>query len=105
MFVEHKEAVEITEQPAKVLKLSEAIVIGCPYITENKIFSGCALAAGYYARTGRRLEEDGRADMGYIGRVSEVFGIPEDVLAEASNRHTRGASREKVATWLGSKGY
>jgi hypothetical protein len=86
------------------LKLSEAIRIGCPEVKENRLYTGCALAAGYYAKTGRQLVRDAR-DGGFAELVATAFGIPLEMAINASLMHLRGASREGVADWLESHGY
>jgi hypothetical protein len=93
------------EQPqVGTLKLSEAIRIGCPEVKESRLYTGCALAAGYYAKTGRQLVHDVH-DLGYAHHVAQAFGIPTDVAIDASLMHLRGVNREGVADWLESLGY
>lgn len=112
MFVEHKEAGEEIQAPAKVLKLSEAIRIGCPWVQETHLYSGCAIGTGYRVLTGRNLEEDINRDRSFplSGKpyrlVGNAFGIPADIVHEASELHYRQhATREECADWLEKKGY
>ena len=103
MFVEHKEAIEIT--PAKVLKLSEAIRIGA------KLRGQCVNA---YFKKGRSCA---------IGAAAEaMFGVNEDtfstmhaevilrtitthIASEVLIRNDEGESREQIADWLEGLGY
>lgn len=109
MYVDEKKQGEIQQAPAKVLKLSEAIRIGCAFVTEGRLFSGCAIGTGYQALTGKDLSEAWR-EVKYEGDcvdlVAEAFGIPKDIAGTASyNHYTDAMSREQVADWLESKGY
>ena len=108
MFLDEKEQGEVQQAPAKVLKLSEAIRKGCPLVEENKLYSGCALAAGYVAKTGKNLEDNpaiGGGNSMYLNPVHDAFGVPVKVLERASLMHSRGATREAVSDWLEAKGY
>jgi hypothetical protein len=105
MFVEHKEAVETTEAPAKTLKLSEAIRIGARRKPQcfNCFFNGvgtCAMGAAAEAR-------------GW----TPGYGNPYTYLPEVRNSKTnlggqisskndhQSLSREQIADWLESQGY
>lgn len=110
MFVEHKEAVEITEQPAKVLKLSEAIREGHKHIREKaSVFlhkdCGCALGAAAYA-LGMRAE----GERGLDGDSCKEFlqaripGWNHFELSLLSGRHAGGASRLDIAAELEAQG-
>lgn len=100
-------------EAVKVLKLSEAILIGCPYVRENKIFSGCAVGTGYWQLTGRNLSLDARqesisnrGEFDAVGMVAEAFQIPRLIVQTASSEHYSGRkSREQVADWLSAQGY
>lgn len=109
MFVEHKEQGEVTEAPAKTMKLSEAIRIGCAWVQETRLFSGCAVGTGYTARTGRDLSKDSQLDNRLDAPyhlVAEAFGIPHVVVRGASDLHyAKHRTREECADWLESQGF
>jgi hypothetical protein len=109
MFVEHKEQGEVTEAPAKTMKLSEAIRIGCAWVQETRLFSGCAIGTGYRARTGRDLNDDADKDgrlFAPYSLVSEAFGIPYEVVKHASDLHFSCRwTRPRCADWLESQGF
>lgn len=111
MFVEHKEAGEVTEAPAKTLKLSEAIRIGIKSVPEAFSFCGCAMGAAYFALTGRNLGHD--QDSNYYPKwgngehiVAKLTGVPYETVVFASRKHyNRKWSRAKCADWLEAQGY
>lgn len=113
MFVEHKEAVEITEAPAK---MSEAIREGAklrPKCTGGFFMlvrtlrhpirgelGSCALgAAGEYAFGHTK----GGAD--WFIEVPRFFGVPSHITSMAWQMNDQGESREEVADWLEAQGY
>ena len=107
MFLEHKEAVEIT--PAKVLKLSEAIRIGAKLRSQctGRMFArggSCALGAAYEAVFGYPGENVAE---GAIKKIREHFSIPYfDLVTEVGiERNDAGWSREQIADWLEGQGY
>ena len=104
MFVEHKEAVELT--PAKVLKLSEAIRIGAKIrpqgVGPNCWARGqsCALMAayeGFFGVPAQRLGE--RLYMW----ASDIVGLA--IQKEIWMRNDQGQTREQIADWLEGQGY
>lgn len=117
MFVEHKEQGEVTEAPAKILKLSEAMRIGARLRPQGFVeyFTGggsCAIGAAYEAVTGRTDYNSDDAP-----EVSEVFpqlaqpfpgsDYKDDTLEDAiwEKNDIDYWSREKIADWLESHGY
>ena len=109
MFVEHKEAGEVTEAPTKTLKLSEAIRLGCQvlpygYSTLNN-HSGCSIGAAWIA-LGRTVKERwGYETPEMISFVAERTNTPIHLATEIWDMHARGDTREKTADWLESQGY
>jgi hypothetical protein len=102
------------EAPAKVMKLSEAIRIGCEFVEESKLFSGCAIGTGYKALTGRELPTDAKRyanqwEDGFFCAqvlcVADAFKIPKDIVRRVSNMHFTGTPRHHCADWLESQGY
>lgn len=106
MFLETKEAGEV-QAPAKVMRLSEAIRIGCAWVRENSIYSGCAIGTGYRALTGRDLTEDwDKSDKKAEELVAEAFGVPYAHVAYISVRHfAEDMTREQCADYLESLGH
>jgi hypothetical protein len=101
MFVEHKEAVEITEAPAKTLRLSECIRIGAkmkPQGFESYDFQGrtCAIGAAMDAIGGNLSV---LLDM--VGR-SAFWHMHDQIVWK--NDYERW-TREQIADWLESQGY
>src|ERR1700694_1708266 len=100
MFVEHKEVGEVTEAPARTLKLSEAIRIGCGMDAPNdgrSFFHGggpCAVGAAHDAIFGKKARDDGIP----YKRVAEYLGISNDKWNDLgiSCRFPR-QSREQIA--------
>lgn len=100
----------LAEQGA--LTLSAAIRIGCPWVKEDFIYSGCAIGAGYRVLTGRDLTDDWFAS--YLARrgkepeelVAEAFRVPLKIVKDVSSRHYRREwSREQCADHLALLGY
>src|SRR5581483_5532726 len=61
MFVEHKEVGEVTEAPAKTLKMSEAIRLGKPLIGEAESDSSyqlCALGCAWAGVRGHKMTSE-----------------------------------------------
>jgi len=113
MFVEHKEAGEVTEAPAKVLKLSEAIRVGCQirkrqcrlaFFREGAGYerSSCALGAAWEGWGGS--EEDTPATD--TDDAPKAFGVPRHVLMRITYMNDfQNYSREQIADWLEAQGY
>ena len=106
--------IKYLEAPAKVMKLSEAIRIGCLYIEERQLFSGCAIGTAYMHLTGRDLSDDMMEALmkdgydAYDGPaiVAKAFGIPKHPVLAASNHHYAGRkTRLQCADWLESQGF
>ena len=111
MFVEHKEAGEVTEAPAKTLKLSEAIRIGArmagPYMGDyfDEAGNACALGAAVLATVGKKHFESwgGREAYNFFRKE---FGVDGFVLGSVASKNDSGRySREQIADWLESQGY
>lgn len=110
MFVEHKEAVEVTEAPAKTLKLSEAIRIGATYRPQVRgvWFShanggSCALGAAWEGAFGKVTRETWAHANGT--ELALRFGIPSSIISEIAKRNDQGLmSREQIANWLEAQG-
>lgn len=87
------------------LKLSEAIRIGCPWVQEHRLYSGCAIGTAYRAVMGLELlnYEDGEiAEY----RVARIFNVPVEHVIRVSGMHYKGTfTREQCADWLEAKGY
>lgn len=108
MFVEHKEAVEITEAPAKVLKLSEAMRIGAKIRPQTKHFwhkdgKSCALGAAYEAMAGRPSSSG--TDFRDHKKMNEWFPCMPSMQTKIHERNDDlGWTREQIADWLESQG-
>lgn len=114
MFVETEERKhgEITEAPAKVLKLSEA-VRECGY-EEPMSYDKCVLGLAYRRLTGRSLSEDGsnypktgeKEHLIYTNCAAEAFGVPRAIALKAEQMcYSRINTKEHIADWLESQGY
>jgi len=110
MFVEHKEQGEVTEAPAKVMKLSEAIFIGAKLRPQGfggvigQILEGrsCALLAAYEAMEG--YPERSRFHSGKLTTWAEnLFGDKARKFAMTHNDSHRW-SRENIAAALAEQG-
>ena len=111
MFVEHKEAGEVKEAPAKVLKLSEAMRIGATLRPKGRIdlfYDGksCALGAAFEGATGRTC------NCNNYDAVRDVFPVLKknygrgNLMKEIYDRNDNlGYTREQIADWLESQGY
>lgn len=116
MFVEEKPQGEITEAPAKVLKLSEAIRIGaaqypqccdgCYFIDGTACVWGAA-AIGFGAHGTDYDINDAASTLhssSFTGKAHFAFRNAHGYsIMEANDRH--GWSREEVADWLEAQGY
>jgi hypothetical protein len=108
MFTEHKEALEVAEQPANTLKLSEAIRIGArirPQCRGSFFREGgsCALGAAYEAITGRVLPEyaDATSLHGVVPHMRDHNFRFSIVRKNDGDRWTR----ERIADWLEAQGF
>jgi hypothetical protein len=111
MFVEHKEALEVTEAPAKTLKLSEAIRRGHTMIEEDRhrylrSNKGCALGAMWVGMG--RTEEEFRQLINQAAfpsyEVADVLGFDQELAITISAKHHRGMPRLEIADWLEAQG-
>jgi len=119
MFVEHKEAVEVTEAPAKTLKLSEAIRIGCMKSRPTKEIEykawatwrggkcfTCAVGALWLGLSGGGREEFYGFSERMPIHLENLYQVPPRLVTEISGRYEAlGHSREQIADWLESQGY
>jgi hypothetical protein len=116
MFVEHKEAVEVTEAPAKTLKLSKAIR-KCGY-GDNGNYDDCVIGRAYKWLTGHSLGPAACRDFGpnsvwgnKIGFpinafAANAFGVPHDICIHAERMcYGEAHSAEQIADWLEAQGY
>jgi hypothetical protein len=111
MFVEHKEVGEVSEAPAKITKLSQAIREGAKLRGECRgawFIEGrsCALMAAVEA-TGGDLINEGWHGMKIAGHLRQRFPtVPADVvMAIPSLVDSQHYSREQCASWLEAQGY
>lgn len=111
MFVETKEAGEVQQAPAKVLKLSEAMRIGAGIRPQTKcdLFNehgSCALGAAYEGATGSRCYP---WQYSLVTNAFPSLGDPSGKLnrlgREIFRRNDDGDTRETIADWLESQGY
>ena len=114
MFVEEKPQGEVTEAPAKVLKLSQAIRLGSKVVPDHESYCGCAMGAAYTYITGKNLqiEQSRPENIALAGReagwalVAKLFNVPERIAEEVSTAHLMGEwNREQCAEFLESRGY
>ena len=108
MFVEHKEAGEVTEAPAKITKLSEAIRIGAKARHQCQTYfyangGSCALGAAIEAVYG--YPGDGEPPRAMSFHFMESFGVPSHMRNQIADRNDSGATREEIADWLEAQGY
>lgn len=106
MFVEHKEAVEVTEAPAKVLKLSEAMRIGAMRHPQNmnalyEAGKTCALGAVAVGRGW--MPTDSIPDEVITRYLGDVYNTPLWYEIGAK-RNDIGWTREHIADWLEAQG-
>lgn len=108
MFVEHKEALEVTETPAEISRLSQAIRVGAKLRGQcrHALFDqgrSCALGAAYEALTGN-TEPVGTANVAWF--LERKFRVPMPVLVQVTD-YNDGLfwSRERIAEWLEAQGY
>jgi hypothetical protein len=106
MFVEHKEALEVSETPAKIEKFSTAILVGScfrPQCSGSYFQDGksCAIGAAWEA-----MRMKGRPPASCTETVQKMgFIVPWMTVVEAFHMNDAGKSREEVADWLEAKGY
>lgn len=117
MFVEHKEALEVTEAPAKTMKLSYAIRLGALKRPQcyGLLFDGrgtCALGAAFDAH-GHNLNDV----MDSSPRVFNLLvaslepalrstgGGTSELWGEIGSLNDTGSTREQIADWLEAQGY
>ena len=116
MFVEHKEAIEITPAPAKVLKLSEAMRIGAKIRPQAKgrLFdagASCALGAAYEGAFGAPPAEVWGKDYNDAGNALTdcwmrlMDRYPGQTAGIFTKNDFLGMSREEIADWLEAQGY
>ena len=108
MFVEHKEAVEIT--PAKVLKLSEAIRIGAkirPKCTGTFFREGrsCALGAAMEALGIASTDQQWMVYETVAPRLGIPIHLAHAIGARNDGWNGRAHTREQIADWLEGQGY
>jgi hypothetical protein len=116
MFVEHKEVGEVTEAPAKTLKLSEAVrksmalfpVQGASWDARSPCaLCGAAYAVGYDDSMGSIIE--------FVRRMWPLLdskaGIPNTLRFEIERRNimrrlegNNGENRPQIADWLEAQG-
>jgi len=104
MFVEHKEAGEVTEIQTKPASLSQAIRLGCKlapkqisgvYVDSNG--GACAMGAAFLA-----LGIDYRCGW---DQVVKRFGLPWLLHNDIAALNDKGQTRESIADWLEAQGY
>lgn len=118
MFVEHKEVGEVTEAPARIKKLANAIRKGASLTApsvETNFFDGqcrtCAVGAAFVWLEGADRTKYLKLTGLFFEYIAQRFDLPSDLLKEVSTRYERNRragvanAREEVADWLESKGY
>ncbi len=125
MSVEHKEATEVTEAPAKTLKLSEAIRIGAKLRPQHHgaLFAhgaSCAMGAAYEARFGtpgpeawlcplmtgcphEEMIQSMEAEWPFLLRGNGGTGLFGEITS-LNDSPSRGMTREQIADWLEAQG-
>lgn len=115
MFVEEKKQGEVTEAPAKTLKLSEAIRVGARLRPQCRAsffngFGSCALGAAMEALLNRPTDRD--AD--YVWLCDHFPELKKQIRThrawelgcEIVERNDGvGYTREQIADWLEAHGY
>ena len=106
MFLETKEAGEVQQAPAKTMKLSEAIRIGCAMHPQGRgaFFDGfgtCALGAAAEARGWQPSTYAQGMIEKFIPDVDKVHWIGRI----ASMNDDEGMTREAIADWLEAQGH
>jgi hypothetical protein len=110
MFVEHKEALEITEAPAKTLKLSEAIRKGARLRPQgtgwwHRDGKSCALGAAYEALTGRITNDYSGVTLETIHIMATAFPAFYALTHEIGKMNDiQHLTREQIADWLEAQG-
>lgn len=89
------------------MKMSDYIIRGRRIVPEtHSSFIGCAVGTAYLAKTGKFLSPlPWQSGVDLIAQVAKEFDMPPSVVTCASRLHVSGWSREKVASWLRSKGW
>lgn len=109
MFVEHKEVGEVTEAPAKITKMSQAIREGCKHHPKaiGSSFDGvgtCAIGAAYVGVFGRTETNYATCwlKLDKAGVWPDGDFLPG--LIHGKN-DWQGWSRERIADWLEAQGH
>ena len=108
MFVEHKELGEVTEAPAKTLKLSEAIRIGAAMRPECV---GCWSDGNGTCALGAAAEAVGvpywqlKDHQNWWEKLRVATGVKSDILFQTFAKHDELRDRWQVADWLEAHGY
>lgn len=111
MFVEHKEATEITEAPSKLLKPSDAMRLGCKLTPAGHLYYDgvgrtCAVCAAAVGAGYTRKMHTGGSEPVYRYLKEAFPNVPLKIWDKAEDIYmTRTKTREEVADWLESKGY
>jgi len=109
MFVEHKEAMEVTEAPVRTLKLSEAMRIGArlrPKCRLKMFHEGasCALGAAWEGMGFDPNEDPGTHSS--FRDIGERLGISEGLARTITGKNdSECMTREQIADWLEAQGY
>jgi hypothetical protein len=113
MFVEHKEALEITEAPAKTLKLSEAIRKGLNIVEESpSSWMFCALGAAFAGVHGRQMT-DCEVTCFVLNKkykrtahaIADAIGYSQDLCDKVHRQHCLLEPAAKIADRLEVQGY
>lgn len=113
MFLEEKKQGEVTEAPARTMKLSQAIRIGARLRPQCRRYffadgGSCAWGAAYEAVTGRITGHD--FPRVFIEDIVKFFPqFAESRMAELrsiiADMNDHGESREQIADWLEAQGF
>lgn len=107
MFVEHKEAMEVTEAPVKYPKLSAAIRVGAKLRPQGFGIAfgdgkSCALGAAYEAHFGEQYTGGKFFPFTLMGQTFGIDGSIIDAIWNKNDKHRW--TREHIADWLESQG-
>lgn len=116
MFVEHKEALEITEAPARTMTFSEAIRIGKPLVNDESTHSYrlCALGCAWAGVRGRLITTLDADDLVQVainnrltipGAIGKSLGFDPSVAQWVNDMHLRGMAALDIATELEARGF